>query len=169
MGQNMGCKSSAKLARASRKFAAAMSVDIRNRKASFTYFLGDEYTAGIQLLGCEVKSIRHGKASISEGYCKFHQGELYIFNMHIDPYANAGHIDPIARRQRKLLLKRTELNKLQRKLRDVGVTLVPLHLFIADSGYAKLKIAIAKGKKMHDKRHTIKDRDQQRDLDRRRS
>lgn len=163
----MGCNSGAKLARAGRKFVAAMSVDIRNRKASFTYFLGDKYTAGIQLLGCEIKSIRHGKASIAEGYCRFDKDELYIFNMHIDPYPNAGHIDPIPRRQRKLLLKRTELNKLKRKLRDVGVTLVPLHLYISKSGYAKMDIAVAKGKKLHDKRHAIKDRDQQRDLDRR--
>ena len=152
---------------ATSQYEFSMKVDIRNRKASFTYFLGDEYVAGIQLLGCEIKSIRHGKASIAEGYCRFHKKELYIFNMHVEPYANAGHVVPLPRRERKLLLKHSELNKLRRKLRDVGVTLVPLHLFISDSGYAKLKIAVAKGKKLHDKRHAIKDRDQQRDLDRR--
>ncbi|MCH1582985.1 MAG: SsrA-binding protein SmpB [Flavobacteriales bacterium] len=144
-----------------------MSVEIKNKKAAFSYFLTDQYTAGIQLQGTEIKSIRGGKASIVEAYCRFDGDEFFIFNMHIEAYGNAGYVTHEPRRIRKLLLKRTELNKLQRKLRDVGVTVVPTRLFISPSGYAKLDISIAKGKKLVDKRNTIKDRDQERDLDRR--
>ena len=97
-----------------------MSVEIKNKKAAFSYFLTDSYTAGIQLRGTEIKSIRGGKASIVEAYCKFDGDELFIFNMHIDAYGNAGYVTHEPRRIRKLLMKRTELNKLQRKLRDVG-------------------------------------------------
>lgn len=144
-----------------------MSIEIKNKKAAFSYFLTDSYTAGIQLQGTEIKSIRGGKASIMEAYCRFDGDELFIFNMHIDTYGNAGYVTHETRRIRKLLMKRTELNKLQRKLRDVGVTVVPTRLYIAASGFAKLDISVAKGKKLVDKRHTIKDRDQARDLDRR--
>ena len=144
-----------------------MGVEIKNRKAAFGYFLTDQYTAGIQLLGTEIKSIRAGKASIVEGYCRFDGDEFFIFNMNVEAYGHSGYVTHEPRRVRKLLLKRTELTKLQRKLRDVGVTVVPTRLFIADSGYAKLEITIAKGKKLVDKRNTIKDRDQARDLDRR--
>lgn len=147
--------------------SSAMSIEIKNKKAAFSYFLTDSYTAGIQLQGTEIKSIRGGKASIMEAYCRFDGDELFIFNMHIDAYGNAGYVTHETRRIRKLLMKRTELNKLQRKLRDVGVTVVPTRLYIAASGYAKLDISVAKGKKLVDKRHTIKDRDQARDLDRR--
>ena len=149
-------------------FSPPMGVEIKNKKASFSYFLTDSYTAGIQLQGTEIKSIRAGKASIVEAYCRFRGDEFFIFNMHVETYDNAGYVTHEPRRIRKLLLKRTELTKLQRKLRDVGVTVVPTRLFISDSGYAKLDIAVAKGKKLVDKRNTIKDRDQARDLDRRR-
>ncbi|MAO45646.1 MAG: SsrA-binding protein [Crocinitomicaceae bacterium] len=143
-----------------------MSVEIKNKKASFTYFLEDEYTAGIQLNGCEIKSIRNGKASIVEAYCKMEKGEMWVMNMYIAEYPNAGYIVQKPRRQRKLLLTKTEIKKLDKKLKNVGVTLVPTLLFISKSGYAKLKFRVAKGKKMHDKRASIKEMDVQRDIDR---
>ena len=143
-----------------------MSVEIKNKKASFTYFLEDEYTAGIQLNGCEIKSIRNSKASIGEAYCKMEKGEMWVMNMYIAEYPNAGYMVQQPRRQRKLLLTKTEIKKLDKKLKNVGVTLVPTLLFISKSGYAKLKFRVAKGKKMHDKRASIKERDVQRDIDR---
>ena len=143
-----------------------MSVEIKNKKASFTYFLEDEFTAGIQLNGCEIKSIRNGKASITEAYCKMEKGEMWVINMYVAEYANAGYMEQKPRQPRKLLLTKTEIKKLDKKLKNVGVTLVPTLLFIAKSGYAKLKFSIAKGKKMHDKRASIKERDVARDLDR---
>jgi SsrA-binding protein len=143
-----------------------MAVDIKNKKASYTYFLTDEYTAGLVLLGSEIKSIRAGKASITESYCRFEGGELWVINMYVQEYANAGYVAQDARRKRKLLLQRTELKKLEKKLKDVGVTLVPTRLFVAPSGYAKLKFSVAKGKKLHDKRASLKDKDVARDLDR---
>ena len=143
-----------------------MSVEIKNKKASFTYFLKDEYTAGIQLNGCEIKSIRNGKASIGEAYCKMEKGEMWVINMHIEAYPNAGYSPQNPRRQRKLLLTKNEIKKLDKKLKNVGITLIPTLLFISKSGYAKLKFSIAKGKKMHDKRAAIKERDVARDIDR---
>ncbi|MBM55821.1 MAG: SsrA-binding protein [Euryarchaeota archaeon] len=143
-----------------------MSVEIKNKKASFTYFLEDEFTAGIQLNGSEIKSIRNGKASIAEAYCKMEKGEMWVINMHVENYPNAGYVPQNPRRQRKLLLTKNEIKKLDKKLKNVGITLVPTLLFIAQSGYAKLKFRVAKGKKMHDKRAAIKDRDVARDLDR---
>ena len=143
-----------------------MSVEIKNKKASFTYFLEDEFTAGIQLNGCEIKSIRNGKASITEAYCKMEKGEMWVINMYVAEYANAGYMEQKPRQPRKLLLTKTEIKKLDKKLKNVGVTLVPTLLFIAKSGYAKLKFSIAKGKKMYDKRASIKERDVARDLDR---
>ena len=143
-----------------------MSVDIKNKKASFTYFLEDEFTAGIQLNGCEIKSIRNGKASIAEAYCKMEKGEMWVINMHVESYPNGGYAPQNPRRARKLLLTKTEIKKLDKKLKNVGITIVPTLLFIAKSGYAKLKFSIAKGKKMHDKRASIKERDVARDIDR---
>ena len=108
-----------------------MSIDIKNKKASFTYFLEDEFTAGIQLNGPEIKSIRNGKASIGESYCRFDNGELFVFNMYVSEYKNAGYSIQMPRRQRKLLLQKKELKKLYKKLKNTGVTLVPTLLFIA--------------------------------------
>jgi len=145
-----------------------MAVEIKNKKASYQYFLTDEFTAGISLVGSEIKSIRRGKASIAEAYCRFMNEEFYVFNMYIAEYENAGysgHSDP--RRPRKLLLTKTELKKLIKRLKDTGVTVVPTLCFIADSGYAKLTIAVAKGKKLHDKRDALKKKDIERDLERR--
>jgi SsrA-binding protein len=121
----------------------------------------------MQLLGSEIKSIRAGKASITEAYCRFHNGEFFVFNSYIAEYPNAGYAGHDARRVRKLLLKKVELKKLEKKLKDVGVTVVPTLLYVAPSGYAKLRIAVAKGKKLHDKRETLKNKDVARDLDRR--
>lgn len=142
-----------------------MSVEIKNKKARFSYFLEDEFTAGIQLNGAEIKSIRNGKASITEAYCKMEKGEMWVLNMYIAEYPNSGYIQQQPRRQRKLLLQKKELKKLDKKLKNVGVTLIPTLLFIAESGYAKLKFSIAKGKKMHDKRASLKEKDVARNLD----
>jgi SsrA-binding protein len=143
-----------------------MAVEIKNKKAAYTYFLTDDFTAGIQLVGSEIKSIRHGKASIMEAYCRFMDGEFFVFNMYIAEYSNAGYVGHEPTRPRKLLLQKTELKKLEKKLKDSGVTVVPVLLFVSGSGYAKLNISVAKGKKLHDKRDSLKAKDQARDLDR---
>jgi len=141
-------------------------VQIKNKKASFEYELLDKYEAGIQLSGTEIKSIRLGKASIKESYCAFKKNELFIYNMDISPYENAGFVAHESKRSRKLLLHRTELDKLNKKKKDVGLTIVPTLLFINDKGYAKVNIALAKGKKMHDKRENLKQKDAKRQIDR---
>jgi SsrA-binding protein len=148
------------------EYFCTMASAIKNKKASYTYFLADEFTAGMQLVGSEIKSIRLGKASITEAYGRFWNGEFFVFNMYIAEYSNAGYTPHEVRRPRKLLLQKTELKKLERKLKDTGVTVVPTLCFIADSGYAKLTIAIAKGKKLHDKRESLKDKDVSRDIER---
>jgi SsrA-binding protein len=142
-------------------------IDIKNRKASFEYSFIDKYLAGIQLTGTEIKSIREGKANINEGFCVFNHEELYIRNMHIAHYFNGTYNNVEEKRDRKLLLNRNELNKLQNKLKDQGLTIVPLRLFINDKGYAKLEIALAKGKKLFDKREDIKKKDTEREISRR--
>ena len=138
--------------------------NIKNKKASYTYFLTDEFTAGLVLSGSEIKSIRAGKASITESYCRFDKGELWVHNMYVTEYPNAGYMPQDPRQKRKLLLQRTELKKLEKKVKDVGVTLVPTLLFISKSGYAKLKFSVAKGKKLHDKRESLKEKDVSRDI-----
>ena len=143
-----------------------MAVNIKNKKASYTYFLTDEFTAGLVLSGSEIKSIRAGKASITESYCRFENGEVWVLNMYVAEYPNAGYMPQDPRRKRKLLLQKTEIKKLNKKVKDVGVTLVPTLLFVAPIGYAKLKFSVAKGKKLHDKREAIKNRDVSRDLSR---
>lgn len=141
-------------------------MNIQNKKAHFRYFLTDQFTAGIVLFGPEIKSIRAGKANIAEAYCKMHKGELFIINMNISPYANAGYIKISERRERKLLLNATELLKIERKLKDTGTTLVPVRLFINEKGWAKMEIAIARGKNMSDKREDAKTKDLKREMDR---
>ena len=140
-----------------------MTPEIKNRKASYRYFLLDEFIAGIVLSGSEIKSIRQSKANIADAYCKMRNGELFVLNMYIAPYENAGYIKHKERAERKLLLQKTELRKIDRKLRDTGITIVPVLLFINDKGYAKLKIAIAKGKNIGDKRADTKDKDLKRE------
>jgi len=146
--------------------AIRKSVEIKNKKAFFQYEILDKYEAGIVLKGTEIKSIRQGKASIKEGYCAFKKGELYILNMNISPYSEAGQENHEMTRPRKLLLHKQEVNKLIKSKKDVGLTIVPLKLYINKSGFAKLKIALAKGKKMQDKRHKLKEKDLKRQIDR---
>lgn len=143
-----------------------MAVEIKNRKASFRYFLLDEFDAGLVLSGSEIKSIRAGKANIAEAYCKMRNGELFVINMNISPYANAGYAQHKERRERKLLLNRTELNKINRKLKDTGITVVPVLVYINEKGWAKMKIALAKGKNFGDKRADVKEKDLRREAER---
>lgn len=139
-------------------------IEIKNRKASFEYAFIDRYTAGIQLKGSEIKSIREGKATINEAYCFMHDGELFVKAMHIAEYKNAGQFGHIPLSDRKLLLTKKELRKLSDALMNKGLTIIPLRLFINERGYAKLDIALAKGKKIYDKRETIKKRDTDREI-----
>jgi SsrA-binding protein len=142
------------------------TVEIKNKKASFRYFLTEEFTAGIVLSGSEIKSIRSAKANIADAYCKMRNGELFVINMYIGQYSNAGYSQHKERNERKLLLNKIELRKIDRKLRDAGVTIVPTLLFINENGYAKLKIALAKGKNVGDKRQDTKDKDLKRESER---
>lgn len=143
-----------------------MSTEIKNKKALYRFFLLEEFTAGMVLSGSEIKSIRAGKANIAEAYCKMRGDELFVINMNIAPYENAGYAQHSERRERKLLLQRTELNKIRRKLKDTGITVVPNVLFINEKGWAKLKIALAKGKNVGDKREDVKQKDLRREMDR---
>lgn len=141
-------------------------VEILNRKASFEYQFLDTFTAGLVLSGTEIKSIRQGKVNLTDAYCLFHQHELFVRNMHISTYEQGTHYNHEPLRDRKLLLSKRELKKLQNELKNVGLTIIPTKLFISDKGYAKLNIALAKGKKLYDKREDIKERDVKRGLDR---
>ena len=143
-----------------------MEVIDTNRKAKYEYEFLEQFTAGLQLFGTEIKSIRNKDVSIAEGYCTFINGELFILNMHIAHYEQGTYNNHEPKRERKLLLKKQELKKLNGKLKDKGLTIIPTRLFISDKGHAKLNIALAKGKKIHDKRDGIKDKDIQRDVDR---
>jgi SsrA-binding protein len=140
-------------------------VKIRNKKAGFEFELLEKYIAGIQLVGTEIKSLRQGKASLADAYCVFINHELYI-KMHITEYERGGHYNHDAKRERKLLLNRKELNKLEDKVAIKGLTIVPTFLFINEQGRAKLEIALARGKKSFDKREDIKEKDTQREMDR---
>ena len=126
-----------------------------------------ELTAGIQLTGTEIKSVRAGKANITDAFCTIVNGELVVRNMYIEEYSQGNIYNHEPKRDRKLLIKKTELNKLTGKLKDKGLTIVPLKMFLSESGFAKLNIALAKGKKMYDKREALKDKDVKRDIDRR--
>ena len=143
------------------------TINIQNKKARFNYEILDKYTAGIVLTGTEIKSIRTSKASIAESFCEFNdREELFIINMTIEEYLYGTYYNHKPKAERKLLLNRKELKKLKKEVSTKGLTIVPLKLFINDKGFAKLDIALAKGKKVHDKRETIKDRDNKRNLDR---
>jgi SsrA-binding protein len=141
-------------------------INIKNKRASFEYEFIETFTAGIQLTGTEIKSIRAGKASIIEGYCFIKNGELFIKNMYIAEYLQGTYNNHDPKRDRKLLLNRSELDKLTKKKKDVGLTIIPLKIFINKNGYAKLNIALAKGKKLHDKRQDLKAKDDKRAMDR---
>ncbi len=141
-------------------------MEIRNRRASFDYEFIETFQAGIVLTGTEIKSIRAGKASLVDSYCYFNNGELFVKNMHIAEYfwGSWGKHDP--KRDRKLLLNRNELRRLNRAVKEKGNTIVAIKLYIAENGYAKLLIALARGKKEYDKRASIKEKDIRRDMDR---
>jgi SsrA-binding protein len=141
-------------------------INIKNRQAGFEFELLDKYIAGMVLRGTEIKSIREGKVNLQDGFCYFNKGELYAKGININPYAQGTHYNHEATRERKLLLKRSELKKIESKVEEKGLTLVTTRLFINDRGLAKLEIALAKGKKIHDKRDNIKERDAKRELDR---
>jgi len=141
-------------------------IKIRNKKATFLYELVETFTAGIQLLGTEVKSIRAGKASLTETYCSFVDHELYIRNMHINEYELGGYTNHEPRRDRKLLLNRRELKKLEKKMKEKGFTLIPLSMFFTGKGIVKVDISLARGKQKFDKRQDIKNKDSKRDMDR---
>ncbi|RMG83782.1 MAG: SsrA-binding protein SmpB, partial [Bacteroidetes bacterium] len=142
------------------------SVNIKNKKAFFNYEILEKYEAGLQLTGTEIKSIRNGKAGINEAYCYFKNGELFVKNMYIAEYEQGTFYNHEPRRERKLLLHKKELRKLEKKLEQKGLTIIPLRLYINKRGWAKLEIGLAKGKKLYDKRETIKERDIKRDLGR---
>ena len=146
----------------SNKGAAVVS---KNRRASFEYAFIDEFTAGMQLTGTEIKSIRAGEVNLNDAYCAFLGDELFVQNMFIAPYAQGTHYNHEPKRDRKLLLRRPELRKLQLKLRDQGLTIIPTVLLLSEKGFAKLGIALAKGKKLYDKREDIKKRDIQREIE----
>lgn len=139
-------------------------INIRNRQATFEYEIIDKYIAGIALTGTEIKSIREGKVNLQDGYCYINNGEVFAKGINITPYAQGTHYNHEPTRERKLLLKRSEIRKLEGKVEEKGLTLIPLRLFINDRGFAKLEIALGKGKKMHDKRQSIKEREAKREL-----
>ena len=142
-------------------------INIQNKKARFEYELLDQFTAGIVLTGTEIKSIRNSKASIAESFCEFNEkGEIFAVNMYIEEYAFGTRFNHRPRGSRKLLLKKRELKKLFRQVKNSGLTIVPLKLFINEKGFAKMLIALARGKKLYDKREALKDLDNKRDLDR---
>lgn len=141
-------------------------INIRNKQAGFQYELLDKYVAGIVLKGTEIKSIREGKVSLQDGYCYLNNGELFAKGININVYAQGTHYNHEATRERKLLLKREEIRRLQGKVEEKGLTLIPTRLFINDRGYAKVEIALARGKKLHDKRDSIKEKDIKRELSR---
>lgn len=141
-------------------------VSIRNKKASFEYFFVDTYTAGIVLTGTEIKSIRLGKASLVDSFCYIHNGEIWVKGMNISPYFFGSYNNHEAKRDRKLLLNKREIHKLLEATKQVGFTIVPILVFIDDHGRAKMDIALAKGKKEFDKRQTMKEKEDRREMDR---
>ena len=142
------------------------NVQIKNRKAKFEYEILDKYTAGIVLKGTEIKAIREGKASIAESFCEFSNGELFFINMTIQEYSHATHFNHNPKNSRKLLLNRSELKKLEKEVKNSGLTIIPLLLFTNDRGLAKLQVALCRGKKQYDKRESIKARESKRNLSR---
>ena len=141
-------------------------MEIKNRSAYFEYHIEDKYTAGMILTGTEVKSLRGGRASFNDSYCIFHRGELFIRSLHIAEYSHgtANNHDPM--RERKLLLNKKELRKMESKLKEKGYTIVPLRIFFNEKNMAKLEIGLGKGKKLHDKRESIRQRDVEREMKR---
>jgi len=141
-------------------------INIKNKQASFEYYLIEKYVAGIQLTGTEIKSIRDGKVVLKDSFCVFINHELFAKNIHISEYVFGTYNNHEPKRDRKLLMNKRELKKMEGKLKDQGITLVPVRLFINDKGLAKLEIALAKGKKLYDKRETLKLKDTKREFER---
>lgn len=140
--------------------------EIRNRSAYHEYYIEDKYDAGMVLMGTEVKSIREGKVSFVDSFCFFQRGELWVRNLHIAEYRFGTTNNHIAVHDRKLLLNKKELRKLEGKLKDKGYTIIPLRIFFTEKGLAKMEIGLGRGKKLHDKRDTIKQRDAEREIKR---
>lgn len=145
---------------------AIPQLNIRNKRARFEYHLEDSFLAGIVLSGTEIKSIRNGKASIIEAYGIFHEGEVWVRNMFVNEYENGTFYNHKPRADRKLLLNKKEINRIEKFLKVKGNTLIPLKLFLSDKGWVKMEIACAVGKKLHDKRHDLKMKDDKREMDR---
>ncbi|MGB0930859.1 MAG: SsrA-binding protein SmpB [Chitinophagales bacterium] len=135
-----------------------------NKKASYEYFFLNKYRAGVVLTGTEVKSVRTGKVSMSDAYCYFKDGELWLKNVHISEYANAGNFNHFPKRDRKLLLKKRELKKIEAKLKEKGLTIIPTMVFFNDRQLVKVEVALSKGKKSYDKKNSIREKDAKRDL-----
>lgn len=148
---------------------AQSDIHIKNKKAYHEYEFVETLVAGIQLQGTEIKSIRAGRANIAEAYCMFRKGELYVLNMYIAEYEYGSYTNHVPTRMRKLLIKKREAVKWEKKVKTKGLTIVPLRLFLNDRGLAKLEIALARGKKLHDKRQSLKAKQTRRDIDRARS
>lgn len=142
------------------------NVYIKNRPATFEYAIEDRIKAGIVLTGSEIKSVRNARVSFNDSYCIFHKGELWIKSLFIGEYANAGYAAHATTRERKLLLTKKELRKWENKIKEKGFTIVPLAVFINENGYAKVEIGLGRGKKLHDKRESIKSREAERDMKR---
>ncbi len=141
-------------------------LNIKNKRAYFDYHLLEKFVAGVALLGTEIKSIRQGKANLTDAFCTFIDNQLYIRNLHISEYSHSSFYRHDIKRDRVLLLKKRELKKLKSKSEEKGLTIIPLRIFISDRGLAKVEIALAQGKKEFDKRESIKERDTKRELDR---
>ena len=141
-------------------------MEISNRSAYHEYFIDDKWVAGMVLAGTEVKALRAGKASFNDAYCFFHKGELWIKSLHISEYSHGTVNNHLPTQERKLLLQKRELKKLEGKIKEKGFTIVPLRIFFNDKGFAKIEIGLGRGKKLHDKRDTIKERDVQREIKR---
>ncbi len=146
--------------------AIQKNIKIKNRKARFEYEILDRFTAGIVLQGTEIKAIREGQASIAEAFCEFSNNELFVINMTVQEYSHATNFNHNPKSERKLLLNRSELKKLEKQVKNTGLTIIPLLLFTNDNGLAKIEIALCRGKKQFDKRESLKDRDNKRDLSR---
>ncbi|OEK05311.1 SsrA-binding protein SmpB [Roseivirga misakiensis] len=144
----------------------AKTVNIKNRKASYEFEFIDKYVAGIQLLGSEIKSIRESLVNLQDAYCFFKKDELFVKQLHIAPYAQGSHYNHESDRERKLLLNKREISKLSEKSKEKGLSIIPTRLFITDRGFAKLEIVLGRGKKLHDKRDSIKEKDMKREMER---
>lgn len=142
------------------------NINIKNKRASFDYEFIETYTAGIVLTGTEIKSIREGKASLVDTFCIFEKNELWARNMYIAEYFYGSYNNHVARRDRKLLLNKKELKKIQRLVKETGYTIIPTRIFLNDRGFAKVNIAVARGKKQYDKRQSLREKDDKRDMDR---